>query len=218
MLVTPLMVFVLRPVFKVAPHRQSHRTVPRFLVIGYVVIAALVGALATGTITTKTVTASFDSAAQLVSSSSHIDESNSARAEQASRLLGAWEQRPIQGYGFGAVIEGYARNDARPWNFELQYHLILFQTGLVGAACGLVMLGNLSKATRRTIARNQAMRQPLVVAATGAITMLLVNATNPYLQAPGHMWPLYLMLAVVNSGLIDAARVPHSDGLLLVAA
>ena len=55
------------------------------------------------------------------------------RIEQIGRLWAAFVDSPVFGHGIGAVIPGYSRSEDRPWSFEMQYHLILFQVGVVGA-------------------------------------------------------------------------------------
>lgn len=127
------------------------------------------------------------------------------RGEEAAHMLDAWRTSPVFGHGWGATIEGYSRNEARPWNFELQYHLILFQVGLVGAfvlllAVAVAMWGLVSAARMRPETL-----PVILVAVGGAGSMLIANASNPYLQAPGNMWPVYLLLMVINVNVMAGA-------------
>lgn len=128
-------------------------------------------------------------------------EDQAIRTEQATRLVEAWAQSPIFGHGLGAMIHGYARSVDRPWNFELQYHLLLFQFGIFGmlliSAAVLVAVRAIWRAHR---ARPD-MDPVLTVAVAAAVGMLIANATNPYLQAPGHMWAIWLPLLVANAVL-----------------
>lgn len=123
------------------------------------------------------------------------------RAEESVELIRGWLDSPVFGHGLGATIEGYARNATRPWNFELQYHLILFQLGIVGA------IGILACATVAVIAVLRAFRSSprsapvLFVTLAGAAALLIANASNPYMQAPGNVWSMYLALMVVNVSL-----------------
>lgn len=41
--------------------------------------------------------------------------------------------------------------------------------------------------------------------------MLIGNASNPYLQAPGHVWAIFLPVAVANLMLRSAQRPPGAD-------
>lgn len=128
------------------------------------------------------------------------------RTYQADRLLHEWSQSPVFGHGFGATIDGFARDPVEPWRWELQYHGLLFQTGVVGAL--LIVIGallTLNAVIRASRARPDLVPS-LVVACTGAAGMLIGNATNPYLQAPGHVWSIFLPIAVANVMLLSAAR------------
>jgi hypothetical protein len=133
------------------------------------------------------------------------------RAYQADRLVEEWSERSVFGHGFGATIDGFARDPVEPWRWELQYHGLLFQTGVVGVllllAGGFLTLWAVMRAAR---ARPDLVPS-LVVACTGAAGMLIGNATNPYLQAPGHVWSIFLPVAVANVMLLSAAR-KHAVG------
>lgn len=123
---------------------------------------------------------------------------DSVRNYQAARLIEAWSQSPVFGHGFGATMHDFWRDPIRPWRWELQYHALLFETGIVGAL--IVVFG--VAATANTVLRAARTRPDLmpslIVACAGAAGMLIGNASNPYLQAPGHVWSIFLPLAVAN--------------------
>lgn len=134
----------------------------------------------------------------------YATEDDAIRGEQSPALIAAWLKSPVWGHGWGATIEGYVRSEARPWNFELQYHLVLFQVGVVGA---LALLAVVVVAARGLLAATQVRPDllPLVlVVSSGAAALVVANASNPYLQAPGNMWPIYLMLMVANWVLVTS--------------
>lgn len=123
---------------------------------------------------------------------------NRDRVEQTGHLLAAWVDRPLFGHGIGAVVkDGYYRSQERPWMFELQYHLWLFNAGIVGVAIGAAALLLLARSVRRT-ARvvDAATRGALATSATAALCLLIANATNPYLQAVGHWWGVTLVFGI----------------------
>lgn len=132
------------------------------------------------------------------SSGSYSD--NLARKTQTNQLLTAWADNPIFGAGMGATLpSGYTRSIRRPWSFELQYHQLLFQGGLLAlalVACALLLaLRGVVRAGRQHPEYTSA----LVVAAVGAAALLLANASNPYLQAPAHWWPLALVAGIATA-------------------
>lgn len=136
---------------------------------------------------------------------SDASTNESTRNQQADQLIAAWSESPIWGHGMGAIIPGYFRNETQRWQFELQYHSLLMQTGIIGAVLVLVMGLLVLWAIRKATIRRPDMVPTLTVTLCAGIAMLLANATNPYLQAPAHMWAIFLPLAVINVMLRDPA-------------
>ncbi|MDP9268926.1 MAG: hypothetical protein M3P27_11470 [Acidobacteriota bacterium] len=65
----------------------------------------------------------------------HLKYAFSSKDERtilAPYLINGFMESPILGVGFGGYA-GYLRNSQRPWTYELTYHTLLFNTGLVGA-------------------------------------------------------------------------------------
>jgi len=135
------------------------------------------------------------------------------RVAEAKALLDGWAKSPWVGNGFGATLPGYSRDAARPWNFELQYHVLVFQTGLAGAVLAMAGLLAVIRQLRAAARAAAAYSGTLVVLTTGAVSLLVANAVDPYLQAPGHMWAIYLPLTVANCVLIANDGLPISRGL-----
>jgi hypothetical protein len=132
------------------------------------------------------------------------------RVAEARALLDGWAKSPWVGNGFGATLPGFSRDASRPWNFELQYHVLLFQTGLVGVLLAAAALVAVLRQLRRAAQAAIAYEATLVATTTGAVAFLLANSVDPYLQAPGHMWAIYLPLAVANSLLVSTVAVEQT--------
>lgn len=152
--------------------------------------------------------------------SSDASTSQTERNEQADQLLMAWSQSPIWGHGLGAIIPGYSRSDTQPWQFELQYHVLLMQTGVIGVLLALAIAIFVVVAIRRAASLRPDMLSTLTVTLCAGIAMLIANASNPYLQAPAHMWAIFLPLAVLNVMLrgpapldVERARLPQPSTL-----
>ena len=120
------------------------------------------------------------------------------RTDESKILLRGWLQSPIFGHGFGATVPGYFRNSFKPWDFELQYHMLLFDTGLLGALFALAALVIVIVAARQAVLRRPEHAGTLVVTSVGTVSLLLAASSNPYFQAPGYYWSLFLSVAVVN--------------------
>lgn len=72
----------------------------------------------------------------------HLKNAFSAEDErsiQKSYLLDGFENYTIFGSGFGVVAD-YVRNDKEPWLYELTYHQILFNFGIVGSFLILILI------------------------------------------------------------------------------
>lgn len=136
----------------------------------------------------------------------------SIRSLQALKLLRAWQENPVFGAGFGARVPEYGRTSERPWVLELQYHLFLFNVGLVGVLFVAVLACLTIVMLRRAASRAPALLPSLTVATVAGVSMLIANATNPYLQAPGHVWALFLPLALANI-MSDRDRPGASVGI-----
>lgn len=123
---------------------------------------------------------------------------NRARVKQAGELLAAWSDSPLIGNGIGSVLaSGFSRSQDRPWMFELQYHLWLANSGILGVGIGLFGLWLIFGAVRRTASIvSPADQDILAVTLTAAICLFIANATNPYLQAIGHWWGVALIFGV----------------------
>ncbi len=63
-----------------------------------------------------------------------------ARSLQTPYLINGFMKSPVFGSGFGGYA-GYKRNELRPWTYELTYHMLLFNTGLLGSVFLLTLYG-----------------------------------------------------------------------------
>lgn len=134
---------------------------------------------------------------------------NDVRVEQAQRLLHAWGSRPFLGSGLGAILpDSYRRSVERPWTFELQYHLLIFNVGLLGVLAVLAGALLVFIAVRRMALANPELAVPTICIMTACTALLVANATNPYLQAVGHGWPLGLAIGLAARGPSAAKRTP----------
>lgn len=170
-----------------------------------VAATAGVAVLALSVLGNGSVARAWDRVASIVTGSGQTIE-DQIRTEESHELIAGWLVSPVFGHGLGAVIPGYSRNESRPWNFELQYHLILFQMGIVGALLMLAVTVVGAIAVVRSFRAAPDLAPVLFVSIAGAAALLIANASNPYLQAPGNMWALFLLLALVNVALSKSRR------------
>lgn len=135
--------------------------------------------------------------------SSDVDN---ARGTQATELLAGWSGNPVFGAGLGAELaSGYTRSSDRSWSFELQYHLLLFNLGLVGVVLLFMAALCVAVAVRQAATASPDTVPVIVMTSVGAVSILIANASNPYLQAVGHQWGVALALGVVCAVLRDGS-------------
>jgi len=143
--------------------------------------------------------------------------SDVVREQQTGELVTAWGGHPWFGSGLGAVLpDGFVRSADRPWMFELQYHQLLFSSGLVGAGLLSAAFVSAWHGVRRAAAASPEHVPTIVATSVAAISMLVANASNPYLQAVGNGWAIALILGVANALLVPKveAVVPVGSGTM----
>ena len=103
-----------------------------------------------------------------------------ARTSQSSQLIEGFMNHFFFGNGAGATIPGFYRNDNSPWMFELSYHLVLFQSGIVGAVFYFSSLLSIAKTIWKRGCISKEYRFAVFVA---YLCGLFSNATNPYFSS-----------------------------------
>lgn len=129
------------------------------------------------------------------------DDDALARREQFYGLLNGWLSHPLLGNGLGAFTYQSLRSE-RAWQYELQYMLLLFNTGLIGTllySTGVIWIYWMAI---RIIRSGSQLGVHLIPVMTGTSAYLIANATNPYLQAYGRLWSIFLPLAFINCWLL----------------
>jgi len=140
----------------------------------------------------------FDARAAQFLTGERSDASAQDRVVQAPQLLEAFAQRPLLGSGLGATLpSGFFRSGADPYQFELSYHQILFQNGLIGLVVilGLPILASVrSLVAIRRLSREE--RALAVAGVAGIAGLLLAGASSPYLISSYGMLALAVTLAL----------------------
>lgn len=126
------------------------------------------------------------------------------RSKQFSVLIQEWLERPLFGWGWGQGARAMARSE-RPWEYELQYLLLLFSTGMVGfvAYCAGIVWTFLTGL--RIIKGGGEYARHMLPLLVGLTSILVANGTNPYLPAFGNLWMLFLPIALVNTWYLSKA-------------
>lgn len=131
------------------------------------------------------------------------------RFEQIPKLWDGFLSSPIWGNGIGATIPGYTRHPTRAWVFELQYNVLLFHVGVVGVLLLIGAVVLILVALWKAVKARPDLRPVFAVVAAAASSILVGNALNPMLEAPGHFWSVFLLIACINVALTRTPERPR---------
>lgn len=198
LLLLPLVIWLVRRVVR-KKERSGPRTYPPALVIAGMIGLAVLVPMAPTMVAHPAITNVINSVSFYFSGSAQTEAADEAiRADQIQGLIEYWSSSPVFGHGLGAVVPGMVRSDRQPWQFEAQYAVLLMQVGIVGMLIVGALIVVIAYAVLRAMVSRPSMRPTLIVVLVGGLSMLIANATNPYLQAPAHHWAIFLPLAVIN--------------------
>lgn len=133
---------------------------------------------------------------------SRFDSSFTHKEMQSIFMLREWSDRPIFGYGHGAVVKNISSSDETPWAYEATYSLLLHNTGVVGFVAyssGIIWL--YIKAIG-IIKRSESWSNVMIAILVGLTSFLIANITNPYLGQIDSLWILFYPLAIINTMLL----------------
>lgn len=120
------------------------------------------------------------------------------RQEQASALFKGFMEFPLIGSGFGIGVGDVVRSDASPWQYELTYVLMLYNTGILGSALYIICIGMIYLYFIKLL-KNRPHYNSITLSVLTAFTCFIIaNATNPYFESYDYMWMLYLPVAYIN--------------------
>jgi O-antigen ligase len=154
------------------------------LFLGSLGIAAVVTAAVVAAVALSPLQAASRTAGQVT-----VSTQNDVRTNESRHFLDAIEESPVWGHGSGAVVPGHIRDVNRPWAYELTYHSILFDFGLLGS---LVLLGWTLWTAWRLWGRIRAGDSLVVAVAAGWVGVLLASVYDPYLLKIDGMWMVFI--------------------------
>jgi hypothetical protein len=145
------------------------------------------------------------------------DQGANERRRQFHALLAGWMENPILGAGHGSPAYGSIRSEKSPWSYELYYMALLYQTGLFGITAYAAGIFWIYWVGVRVIRSGGYLSGLMVACLVGMSSILIANATNPYLDGFDAMWAIFFPLALINFWLVRRAapRLPalHALGI-----
>jgi hypothetical protein len=179
------------------PQSTRSRVVLEYIKFGISILVVLTVTILTltafGLIQPLELIAQFESGFQFDS-----DKSASTRSLQFEYLFNEWQQSMMFGYGHGtSLANGYLRSTTHPWSYELSYNALLFHVGLVGViGYSLGFIWMLFKSFK--IVRNGGCGVAVIIPVlVGLISMLIANATNPYLEKFDSILYIFLPISAI---------------------
>jgi hypothetical protein len=125
------------------------------------------------------------------------------RRVQYHALLAGWMENPILGAGHGSPAFGSIRSEESPWNYELYYLALLYQTGLLGFTAYAAGIFWIYWMGMRVIRSGGYLSALMVASLVGLTSILVASASNPYLARYDAMWVIFLPLAIINFWLLS---------------
>lgn len=189
---SPLMILMLSFVL---PYRNKviiNRVLKMFLII-FLLMSVVVAILEknkiidTTFIINKTIT-------YFIPSKSGLENGAIIRNAQKNALIDKWKQRPILGFGYGASVENYIRNEKTSWAYELTYIAKLMNTGIIGVSIYLFFISFLFINLFFRLKDDYVFYLSSIA---GFIAVLVANGSNPYLDSFEYMWMIYFQIFVI---------------------
>ena len=138
------------------------------------------------------------------------DSGAAARRGQYLALLRGWSEDPLLGAGLGASAYGSIRSELTPWDYEMSYLDLLFQTGLFGFMAYVAGVVWIYWKGTTIIKEGGALGQLMLPALVGMSCFLIASLTNPYLTKFDGLWAIFLPVALINFWLVRRRTRPSA--------
>lgn len=195
--VSPLLILLFRAFLPMAEKKSNRRSLLTFCAVFAVLMVLLFSGLQTFyqfdlASMWEHFVAGFDLSSQT------FEYGSAERHQELVALLKGWMDHPIFGVGHGASAFGSIRSETMPWAYELSYVALLFHTGIVGFAAYATGVAWIFCRGIWVLSQGGWVARIMLPMLVGAASMLIANATNPYLARFDGLWVLFLPLAVIN--------------------
>lgn len=142
-------------------------------------------------------------AIQQVSEKNYVSE----RALQSVSLLKGFSEYPLLGSGFGGTVD-VVRNSDRPWIFELSYHNLLFNIGIVGFFLFVVLNGYTLKILTSKLRKNENKdKYHMIAIIVSVVSMYVISYSNPYISSSyDFLFVNFLMPLLYLKGSVDSEK------------
>lgn len=122
-----------------------------------------------------------------------VQDKSGIRLQQSRILLDEWLESPLIGHGAGRSVQGYVRDLETPWSYELSYHVLLMNVGVLGM---LVLFAWGAWTVWRLRLAAPILRPLSTAIMSGFLGAVVAAATNPYFFKIEGLWMAFLPFAV----------------------
>lgn len=125
------------------------------------------------------------------------NDSNYERTLQYRSITEDFMEHPLFGRGNG-YVSSYIRTPDAPWEYELTYNYLLSAFGIIGILFLIIPYFIVFYRCIRIVRNDGTYSYLIVPALSGALVLLIANATNPYLLKFDFLWSFFLPIIVLN--------------------
>jgi len=130
-----------------------------------------------------------------------------SRIVQTLALFDAWKEKPLFGFGSGAVHWGYIRSATSPWQYEVSFAQFLYNWGIIGCMLYAIGLYYIYRISTRAYKAKSKLGVYALAATFGSIAFLIGSWTNPYLLRFDSLFAIFIPIAIVNLYLFEKDHV-----------
>jgi len=129
------------------------------------------------------------------------------RIAQTLSLFDAWKEKPLFGFGSGAVHWGYIRSVTSPWSYEVSFVRFLYNWGIIGCMLYAIGLYYIYTISIRAYKAKSELGVYALAATFGSVAFLTGCWTNPYLTRFDSFFVIFIPIAIVNLYLFEKDHV-----------
>lgn len=129
------------------------------------------------------------------------------RIAQALALFDAWKEKPLFGFGSGAVYWGYIRSKVSPYSYEVSFVQFLYNWGIIGCMLYAMGLFYIYRMSIRAYKEKSELGVYALAATYGSVAFLTGSWTNPYLLRFDTLFVIFIPIAIVNLYLYEKDHI-----------
>lgn len=123
------------------------------------------------------------------------------RIVQSHSLIQGWEDNVL--FGNAPGVNASVVRSINPGTYELSYHAMLFERGLVGVTIFALQYILLNMWCIKSFYKLKAPLRYVISYLVSLNLFMLANASNPYLGAFDHLWYLFLAFVFLNQNMLN---------------